>query len=236
MNAGDVMTRNVVTIAPDMKVLDIARLLLARGISAVPVVETNGAVIGLVSEGDLMRRGELGTEKRRGGWSEFFTGNATLARDFVHAHGAVARDVMTSPVICVDRTASLGDIADIMERKRIRRVPVLDGDRLVGLVSRANLLRAFASAAANPAPSGSSDPEIRDALLTALAHQAWSRRSENSIVVTDGVVHLWGLVTTPEESRALELAAGAVAGVKAVQNHMVVLATEPYPLYPGIVI
>ena len=236
MNAGDVMTRDVVTIAPDMKALDIARLLLARGISAVPVVEPNGAVIGLVSEGDLMRRGELGTQKRRGGWAEFFTGNATLAREYVHAHGAVARDVMTSPVICVDRATALGEIADLMENKRIRRVPVLDGDRLVGLVSRANLLRAFASTAAGQTPANSSDGAIRDALMATLAHEAWSRRSENSVVVNDGVVHLWGLVTTPDESRALELAAGAVQGVKSVQNHMVVLAAEPYPLYPGIVI
>jgi CBS-domain-containing membrane protein len=235
MNAGDIMTRDVVTVTPDTPVAQIVTLLLGRNISGVPVVDEEGGVVGVVSEGDLLRRAELGTEKRRGAWGEFFTGTATLANEYVRAHGIAARDVMTREVVTVDRSTPLSEIADLMEEKRIKRVPVLDQGKLAGIVSRSNLLRAFASL--NPPAAGAAwtqdDAAIRDRLLTELSRQAWSRRAENSVVVTDGVVHLWGLVSTPEESRALELAASSVPGVKAVQNHTIVLSEEPYPIFPG---
>lgn len=234
MNAGDVMVHDVVTIAPDTPVLRIVQLLLARGISGVPVVDDEGALVGVVSEGDLLHRVEIGTEKQRGGWRAFFTGTATLAEDYVRSHGTVAADIMTHDVVSVDPTASLGEIADLMEENRIKRVPVVEGGRLVGLVSRSNLLRAFASQRGGPeSPLAADDRAIREALLAELGRQIWSRRAENTVVVTDGVVHLWGLVATPEELRALELAAGGVPGVKAVRNHMIVLSEETYPVFPG---
>jgi CBS domain-containing protein len=234
MNAGDVMTGEVVTVSPDTPVLQVVRLLLARGISGVPVVDENGVLVGVVSEGDLMRRVELGTQKRRGGWREFFTGTATLAEEYVRSHGALASDVMTRDVVSVTPNTPLAAIADLMEQKRIKRVPVLDGGRVVGLVSRSNLLRAFASQPPDPAAAAPADDSgIRDTLMAELGRQSWSRRAENTVVVTDGIVHLWGLVATPEELRALELAAQGVAGVKAVRNHMIVLSEEPYPLFPG---
>ncbi len=234
MNAQDIMTRDVVTVTPDTPVPAIVRLLLARGISGVPVVDAEQKVVGLVSEGDLLRRAELGTEKRRGSWLSFFTGSSTLASDFVRAHGTLASDVMTRNVICIDATTPLPEIADLMEEKKIKRVPVLDNGRLVGLVSRANLLRAFASRLETAdATAPATDAAIRERLLDALAHQSWSRRTENSVVVTHGVVHLWGLVGTPEESRALQLAAAEIPGVTAVQNHTIILSEEPYPIFPG---
>ena len=129
---------------------------------------------------------------------------------------------------------TLAAIADVMEDKRVKRLPVLDGDTLVGIVSRSNLLRTLASTApASPAGTAVDDAAIRIALVSELSGQTWSRRADNSVVVSDGVVHLWGLVTTREEQRALELAAKGVAGVKAVQSHMIVLSEEPYPLFPG---
>jgi osmotically-inducible protein OsmY len=119
-----------------------------------------------------------------------------------------------------------------MEEKHIKRVPVLDGDTLVGIVSRSNLLRTLASTV--PTPAGAADDlAIRTGLMAELANQAWSRRADNSVVVSDGIVHLWGLVTTREEQRALELAAKNITGVKGVQSHMIVLSEEPYPLFPG---
>jgi CBS domain-containing protein len=234
MDAGDVMTREVVTIGPDTPVLQIVQLLLSRGISGVPVTDENGAVIGVVSEGDLLRRVELGTEKRRGGWRAFFTGTATLAEEYVRSHGTIARDIMTRDVVAAARTTPLAEIADLMEEKRIKRLPVLEDGRLVGIVTRSNLLRAFASQHPGAGAEGTADDAaIRAALLAELGRQTWSRRAENTVVVSDGVVHLWGLVATPEELRALELAAGSVAGVQAVRNHMIVLSDEPYPLFPG---
>lgn len=235
MNAIDIMTRDVVTVTAETPVPLVVKLLLARGISGVPVVDANNAVVGVVSEGDLLRRAELGTQKRRGAWLTFFTGTASLAEDYVRAHGACAADIMTRDVACVAPQTPVAEIADLMEDRRIKRVPVVDGARLVGIVSRSNLLRAFASMLpdATLAATSSSDDAIRAALLKELAAQPWSRRSDNSVVVTDGVVHLWGLVTNREEQRAMELAATGVPGVKSVQSHMIILSEEPYPLYPG---
>jgi len=235
MNAGDVMTPEVVTVSPDTPVLQIVQLLLARGISAVPVVDESGTVAGMVSEADLLHRVELGTEKRRPGWRAFFTGTATLAEDYVRSHGSVARDVMTREVVSVTPATPLAELADLMEHEHIKRVPVLENGRLVGIVSRANLLRAFASQKqAEPGPGvAADDAAIRAALLAELGRQTWSRRAENTVVVSDGAVHLWGMVATAEEFRALELAAQGIPGVQAVHNHLIVLAEEPYPLFPG---
>jgi CBS domain-containing protein len=236
MKASDIMTRDVVTVGEDTPVRDIVNVLLSRGISGVPVIDASGGMAGLVSEGDLLRRAELGTQKRRGSWLAFFTGTATLADEYVRAHGEVARDVMTREVVAIAPSASLAEIADLMEEKRVKRLPVIDGGKLVGIVSRSNLLRALASTAPEPRTATVDDASIRTALLAELATQPWSRRSDNSVVVSDGVVHLWGLVTTRDEERALELAAKGVAGVKSVQSHMVVLSEEPYPLFPGALI
>jgi CBS domain-containing protein len=234
MNAGDVMIREVVTVGPDTPVLQIVQLLLARGISGVPVVDEDGTLVGVVSEGDLLRRVEIGTEKRRGSWRAFFTGTATLAEEYVRSHGALARDIMTHEVVTVERTTPLGEIANLMEERHIKRVPVLEDGKLVGLVSRSNLLRAFASQQPGPSSAvAADDTAIREALLAELGRQIWSRRAENTVVVTDGVVHLWGLVATQEELRAVELAANSVPGAKAVRNHMIVLSEEPYPLFPS---
>ena len=234
MNAAATMTTPVVTVTEDTPVRDIVTLLLSRGISGVPVLNDAGRMTGLLSEGDLLRRAELGTQKQRGAWLAFFTGTATLANDYVRSHGEVARDIMTRAVITVAPGTTLAEIADVMEEKRVKRVPVLDGGALVGIVSRSNLLRSLASTApASPAGATADDAAIRAALIAELSRQAWSRRADNSVVVSDGVVHLWGLVTTREEQRALELAAKAITGVHTVQSHMIVLSEEPYPLFPG---
>jgi CBS domain-containing protein len=236
MNASDIMTTEVVTVTEQTPVREVVKVLLARRISGAPVVDADGRVIGLVSEGDLLRRAVLGTQKKRGSWLTFFTGTATLADDYVRSHGEVAGDIMTKHVIAVPPTATLAEIADLMEERRVKRLPVIDGEKLVGIVSRSNLLRALASTSPAQDTTPSDDIAIRVGLLAELAKQPWSRRSDNSVVVSDGVVHLWGLVTTREEQRALELAAKTVPGVKAVQSHMIVLSEEPYPLFPGALI
>ncbi len=233
MNAADIMTHDAVTVHPETPVPDLVRLLLARGISGVPVVDNDGVLVGMVTESDLIRRAELGTERRRGAWAAFFTGTAVLAREYVRSHGLQVSDVMTQGAVAVARETPLAEIADLMESRRIRRVPVVQDGRVVGIVSRANLLRAWASLPGEAKPANASDTAIRDALLAELAHQSWSRRPENSILVNDGVVHLWGLAGTEEESRALELAATRTPGVKSVDSHIVVLTAEPYPLLLG---
>jgi CBS domain-containing protein len=233
MNAGDIMTRNVVTVTPDTSVAELVTLLLSRNISGVPVTDAQGTLLGIVTEGDLIRRSELGTERKRGGWLAFFTATATMAGDYVKSHGKTVRDLMSPGVVAVATDTPLADIADLMEQRRVRRVPVVEGGRVVGIISRANLLRAWASLPADPKPTGTDDATIRVSLLAELAKQSWSHRPENSIVVTEGVVHLWGLAATDEEKRALELAAENTPGTKSVRNHIVVLAAEPYPLLLG---
>ncbi len=233
MNASDVMTRNVVTVTPDTTVPELVNTLLSRNISGAPVVDAAGVLVGIVTEGDLVRRAELGTEKRRGGWLAFFTGTATMAQEYVRSHATKVSDIMSPGVVAVNLDTPLAEIADLMENKHVRRVPVVDGGKVVGIVSRANLLRAWASRPAEAAPATADDAAIRTSLLAELAQQNWTRRPENSVVVTEGVVHLWGLAATDEEKRALELAAEGTPGVTAVRNHIVVLATEPYPLLLG---
>ena len=233
MNAGDVMTTKVVTVGPQTPVAEIIQQLLRLGISAVPVVDEHGGVLGLVSEGDLLRRAELGTERKQSAWRSFFTGTSKLAGDYVRSHGKVASDVMTRDVICVGPGTTLDAIADLMEKHRIKRVPVVQERTLVDIVSRANLLRAFAALPVNDTAAPASDSEIRFALTRELTAQAWSRRADNSVVVTNGVAHLWGLVSSQEEARALEIVAQGVPGVREVQNHTVVLSDGTYPIYPG---
>lgn len=233
MNAGDVMTRNVVTVTPDTTVGELVNILLSRNISGVPIVDSDGALVGIVTEGDLVRRSELGTERKRGGWLSFFTATATMAQEYVRSHGTKVTDLMTPGVVAVARDTPLLEVADLMEERHVRRVPVVEDGRVVGIVSRANLLRAWASLPAETATVSADDAAIRTALLDELSHQAWSRRPENSVVVTDGIVHLWGLAATEEEKRALELAAERTPGCKGVRNHVVVLAAEPYPLLLG---
>jgi CBS domain-containing protein len=233
MNAADVMTASVVTVSPETTVLELVNLLLSRNISGAPVVDSEGVLAGIVTEGDLVRRAELGTERKHGGWLAFFTGTATMAQDYVRAHATKVSDIMSPGVVAVRPDTPLAEVADLMEQRRVRRVPVVEGGRVVGIVSRANLLRAWASRPAGATPSTVDDAAIRVSLLQELTKQSWSHRPENSIVVTDGVVHLWGLAATEEEKRALELAAEGTRGVHSVRDHIVVLQAEPYPLILG---
>ncbi|MBN9511306.1 MAG: CBS domain-containing protein [Alphaproteobacteria bacterium] len=233
MKASDVMTGPVVSVTADTPISDLINLMLRTHISGVPVTEPDGTLAGIVTEGDLIRRAELGTQRKRGAWREFFTGTATLAEEYVRSHGTKVRDVMTTGVVAVSPETPLTEIADLMEERRIRRVPVVENNKAVGIVSRANLLRAWASQKPAAPTHSADDTAIRNALLAELGRQSWSRRPENSVIVTDGVVHLWGLAATEEEKRAIELAAERTPGVRAVQNHIVELSVEPYPLIMG---
>jgi CBS domain-containing protein len=229
MKAADVMTLDVLTVRPETATSDIAALMLERGVSAVPVVDDQRKVLGLVSEGDLMRRVEAGTEKRRSWWLALFASNATLASEYVKSHARQAKDVMSAPAITVSEEISLADIADLIERHGIKRVPVVRDGKLVGIVSRANLLRALATFQTAATPAKPDDRAIREAVLAELREQRWSTAGGGNVVVADGVVHLWGAITSEEERRAARVAAENVPGVIAVQDHMSLV-----PLVPAI--
>jgi CBS domain-containing protein len=227
-----VMTTNVVTTGPDTSVQAVATLLSERGISGVPVVDSDGRMIGIISEGDLLHRAETGTERRterrRVRWLDSIASDQDLARDYVKSHGRTARDIMTREVISVADTTELADIANLLETKRIKRVPVMRDGKLVGVVSRANLVRAFAATKSETAPGDADDRTIRHKLLAELQGQEWAKVWAADIVVRDRVVHLWlSDDQTPEERQALRVAAENTAGVRSVEEHIVPVPAMP---------
>ena len=216
MKARDVMTAPVISVAPETTVQEIAALLIERRISALPVLDAQGRLVGIVSEGDLMRRPETGTERRS--WLAAFFGPERQAAEFVRTHGHTAGDVMTREVVSVPPDAELATIVDLLERRRIKRVPVVEDDRVIGVVSRANLLHALAAQPAAPRATAT-DASIRAALQKELASHAWLDSQRLNIVVSDGVVHLWGLMRSEEERRAVRIAAESIFGVSGVEEH-----------------
>ncbi|MFP3563321.1 CBS domain-containing protein [Paraburkholderia sp. SIMBA_030] len=229
MRASDVMTSNVVSAKPDMTVSEVARLLVDKGISGAPVIDATGHVVGMISEGDLLHREELGTDQRRRSWWLDLFSSGNDAKDYIKTHAQTVQDVMTAPVISVDEDTPLSEVANIMETRRIKRVPVTKAGQLVGIVSRANLVQALASAPQEPAPDVAlSDREIRAALMGEMTGHNWAFAGRN-IVVSDGVVHLWGIFHSMEAVQAVRVAAESIPGVKRVEDH-----TEPYPVMPGI--
>ncbi|PXW24867.1 CBS domain-containing protein [Paraburkholderia caballeronis] len=228
MRAQDVMTTNVVTVSPDTTVLDTAKLFVENRISGAPVLAADGTLVGVISEGDLLRRVEIGTDgPRRSSWLEFLSADGN-AQAYVKSHALRVDDVMSRDVVSVDVDTSLADIAKLLESRGIKRVPVLREGRLAGIVSRANLLQAIASSSGGaPAEVSASDREIREKLVEELEGRPWSFAGRN-IVVTDGVVHLWGVFRSMEAVQAVRVAAERIPGVRSVQDH-----TEPYPIAPG---
>ncbi len=221
MQAKDVMTSPVFTVALDTPVTDIAELLLTHRISGLPVVDQDGRAVGIISEGDLLRRVETGTDRPRTRWLEMLVGRNVQAADFLKTHGRCARDVMSRPVHAVSPDTEIAAIADLMEDKRIKRTPVLVDGRPVGIISRANLLHGLLGnrrAATNYVTPG--DTAIRAALLEELGNQPWVDLNQLNIVVNNGVVQLWGMVDSEEQRRALCAAASGVRGVTRVEEHL----------------
>ncbi|ACC74887.1 CBS domain-containing protein [Paraburkholderia phymatum] len=222
MLAIDVMTPSVICAQPDMTVQEAAKRLVDNRISGMPVVDASGGLVGMVSEGDLLHRVETGTETRRSRWLEVFSTTRDLASTFVKEHGRSVADVMTASVLTVDWQMPVADIADLMERRRIKRVPVMRGGKLIGIVTRGNLIRALASAGAPARPQDGqvvSDREIAEAIVAALRDKRWALTKEN-VIVKDGVAHLWGVIQSEEEERALCVAALEVKGVKEARAHL----------------
>jgi len=222
MRAGDVMTTKVVTVSPETAVRTIAQTLVERGISAVPVVDGAGRLLGIVSEGDLMRRAEAGTERQPSWWLDLLASPEEKARDYSRAHGLTARDVMSREVVTVEEDSPLASVAALLERHRIKRVPVVRDGALVGIVSRANLLHGLI--AAQPAPASATktdDAAIRERILAAIAEAGLAEPYVNP-VVSGGRVQLWGLVSSEAEKDALRVAAETAPGVVAVENNVAV--------------
>jgi CBS domain-containing protein len=233
MRARDVMTTDVITVDPDTTVQALAALLAGRGISGAPVVETSGRLVGIVSEGDLLHRTEIGTarrhrERRRSWWLDHFASD--LAREYIKSHGPTVKDIMTRDVVTVTEDTDLGEVATLLEAKRIKRVPVMRDGRVVGIISRANLVRALgATKGTTPSEGEGDDRTIRERLLAELGREEWARVWPEDIIVRDGVVHFWLSSDEPEEKKqALRVAAETTPGVRGVEEHVV-----PAPVVPA---
>jgi len=221
MRAIDVMIRDVVTVRPDTDVADAVKLLSEHDVSALPVLDAAGNLVGMLSEADLIHRVEIGTEKHRPWWQEAVSGASTLAADFAKSHGKKVGEIMTSGAVSVSEETPLSEIATLFERKRIKRVPVVEDGKLVGIVSRSNLIQALASVVGRMDQRDETDRQIRLELLSRLKDQPWTGFGDRNITVGNRVVHLWGLVGSEAERKALLALAEAVPGVSRVSDEMI---------------
>ena len=230
MRAIDVMTTNVISVDPDTSVAALAKLLCEHGIGGVPVVDKDDRLVGIVSEGDLLHRVEIGTEqrpshrkaRRRSWWLDAVASNRELARDYVKSHAKTVKDIMTHDVVSISDTTELADVAILLETKRIKRVPVVRDGRLVGIVSRANLVRALATAKSVSATVDADDRAISERLLSELRAKSWVDLASADILVRDQVVHLWFYPETSHDERlTLRVAAQNIPGVKGVEEYIV---------------
>jgi CBS domain-containing protein len=221
MNASDVMTRNVATVESRASVAEAIGLMLDKQVSGLPVVDDAGKVVGILSEGDLLRRSETGTERHRPRWLEILMGPGRMAGEYVRTHGRKVEEIMTREVVSVTEETPLDEVVQLMERRRIKRVPVINGGSLVGIISRADLLRALARALEPKPAQPTSDDAIRERILAELAKAAWVPREGLTITVTNGVVDLNGVILDENEREALRVAAENVPGVKAVEDRLV---------------
>lgn len=230
MKARDVMTKKVRAVKPTALVRDIAQTMVSHRISAVPVVDGKRRVLGIVSEGDLLRRVEAGTARRPSWWRELFTSSDDQSREYVKSQGARARDVMTRPVISVTETTDVADIADLMEKWRIKRVPVVRGGKLVGIVSRRDLIRAVSRAKPVGRKAKASDAELRDLLRRRLDSMSWLGTALVNFVVENGSIELHGMVGSQAQRDAVRVAAENISGVRKVKDKLSIL---PPPM-PGM--
>jgi CBS domain-containing protein len=225
MQVSEIMTSAPVSVTPEATIAEAARLMLQHRISGLPVTDAKGVVVGVVTEGDLLRRAETGTERHRARWLEFLVGPGRLASDYIDANARKVGEVMTSEVLVATPQDELADIVQLMEKRHIKRVPIVDKGKLVGIVSRADLVRALVhrltEEAASNAGGAMTDDEIRERIVKIVDREPWGPRFSIEVVVKSGVVNLYGTVTDDRERTALKVAAETIPGVKAVRDHLV---------------
>jgi CBS domain-containing protein len=219
MRAHQIMTRSVISVNPDTTIVEAANIMLKRHVSGLPVVDETGKLVGVVSEGDFIRRSEIGTQRKRGRWLRFILGPGKSASDFVHEHGRKVSEVMTPSPLTITEDTALAEIVELMERNNVKRLPVVRGDKVVGIVSRANLLQAVAGLARQVPDPTSDDDHIRNRIIDALEKTDWCPFGLN-VIVRDGIVHLSGVITEERSRQAAVVAAENVDGVKKVHDHL----------------
>jgi CBS domain-containing protein len=219
MRAHQIMTRQVVTIAADASIVDAANVMLEKHISGLPVVDDAGKLVGIVSQGDFIRRAEIGTQRKRGRWLRFLVGPGSAASDFVHERGRKVGEIMTPKPCTATENATLEEIVQLMEGNNVKRLPVVRGDKLVGIVTRTNLLQAVAGLARDVPDPTADDDHIRSRIITSIEKADWAPMGLG-VIVLNGVVHLSGVITNDHSRAATIVAAENVSGVTDVHDHL----------------
>jgi len=215
MKVADVMTRGVISLAPGDSVRRAAELMLRYDMSGFPVLD-HGKLVGMITQGDFLRRAEMGTERHRSRWSEFFADPGRLAEDYVHSHALTVAEIMTHDVVTVDADASLDSAVELMEHHHVKRLPVVSSSVMVGIISRVNLLHAFLAGAARDTAEPLGDDAIRERLSAELHRQPWIPRGAVEVTVEKGVVVLEGTIRDERQRTALRVAAENTPGVRSV--------------------
>ena len=219
MRARQIMTRNVISVKPDTSIADAANRMLQQHISGLPVVSETGKLVGIVSEGDFIRRAEIGTQRKRGRWLRILVGPGRAATDFVHEQGRKVSEIMTPEPLTVTEDATLEEIVKVMEKNHVKRLPVLRGEQLVGIVTRANLLQAVVDLARDVPDPTADDDHIRNRVFAAIEKSDW-RPAALSVTVREGIVHLSGVIFDERSREAAIVAAENVSGVRTVHDHL----------------
>jgi CBS domain-containing protein len=228
MHASDIMTRDLITVGPRSTLSEAITKMVERRVSGLPVVDLEGKLVGMLTEGDLLRRAELSTEKQRSKWQQFLRGPARTAEEYVATHSRHVEDVMTKEVVSVTESAGVDQVVDLMEQRGIRRVPVVRGDVVVGLISRADLIRVIGEALGARVDAKRDDGTIRATLLDELKKQNWFGAQSVSISVESGTVTLDGVLFEDAARAALVVAAENIAGVKSVVDKTSLVEPVPF--------
>ena len=219
MKVSDVMTRQVVSISREATIFEAIRLMLKHHISGVPVIADRGKLVGIVTESDFLHRPETATERKRSRWLDAFFGPAAAAKDYVRSHGLKVEDVMTRDPVTVAENTPLDEVVRMMESHNIKRLPVMRRSKLVGIVSRADLMLALASID-RATPGGGNDASIRDRIMTAIREQSWTAGASVDVIVHHGVADLWGAISDAAQREALKVLVARTPGVKKVEDHL----------------
>ena len=220
MKVSDVMTWRIISVSPDATILEAIKLMLKHHISGLPVIDHNRELVGIVTESDFLHRPETGTERKRSRWLDTFFGPAAAAKDYVRSHGFKVRDVMTHNPVTVAENAPLDEVVRTLESHSVKRLPVMRRGKLVGIVSRADLMLAVASIdRATPASRGN-DAMIRNRIMAAIREQSWTAGATIDVIVRNGVADVWGTISDVAQRDALKVLVMSTLGVKRVEDHL----------------
>jgi CBS domain-containing protein len=228
MRAHEIMTPQVITVGADTTIVKAASMMLRQHISGLPVVDAEGRLIGIVSEGDFIRRAETGTQHKRGRWLTFLAGADRVAAEFSHEHGRKVGEIMTPDPITVAEGTPLDQVVQIMESNNIKRLPVMRGDRMVGILTRSDFLAAVASLARDDPGPSADDDHIRRKVVAAIKQARW-RPCRLNVTVRDGTVSLGGVIQNDSARKAAIVAAENIAGVRKVEDHLYLASVYPPP-------